>query len=226
MASVPAWFPTSKLGVGDADDGLTQSAYSRHLTGMLWLDSVTKAGSLPAAWLIATGAAPRNRPERSALRHATTRNVLATQLGTAEQDIDLGNDATGRLLAFGPDRSRLHVSHATRDGLVLVAMGEGCIGADIERAGSGEIPFAALHRAEQVWLRQLPDDNRELAFAQLWAVKEAYGKKAGTGLINADKDPALPAPDGTWQMTGCAQAALATRIVTLAGQRYALAVAW
>ncbi len=192
---------------------------------MLWLDSFTKADSLPAAWLIMTAEAPRTRTARSALRHATTRSVLATQIGVFPDEIALANDPKGRLLALGPDHRVLHVSHATRDGLVLVAMGHGRVGADIERAGSGAIPFAALHRAEQLWLHQLGDAERELAFAQLWAVKEAHGKWAGIGLINAEIHPALPAHDGTWQVAGSADVALATKVVTLAGQRYALAVA-
>ncbi len=196
-----------------------------HHPPMLWLDSFTKADSLPAAWLIITAEAPRTRPERSALRHAVTRRVLATQLCVLPDEIELANDSKGRLLALGPDNPVLHVSHATRDGLVLVAMGHGPIGADIERVGSGTIPFAALHRAEQLWLHQLGDAERELAFAQLWAVKEAHGKWAGTGLINAEIHPALPAPGGTWRIAGSAGVALATKVLTLDSQRYALAVA-
>ena len=211
--------PTVKLLV------LTPLTTLRHHLRMLWLDGFTKADSLPAAWLIVTGEAPRNRPERSALRHAVTRHVLSAQLGVLPDKIGLTNDPKGRLLAFGPDDRLLHVSHATRDGLVLVAMGRDRIGTDIERVGSGTIPFAALHRAEQLWLHQLPDEQREPAFAQLWAVKEAHGKWAGTGLVDAEIHPALPAHDGTWQVAGSANLALATKVVTLAGQRYALAVA-
>ncbi|MGL4441948.1 MAG: 4'-phosphopantetheinyl transferase family protein, partial [Bosea sp. (in: a-proteobacteria)] len=196
----------------------------RHHQLMIWLDSLTKADSLPAAWLIVTGEAPRTRPERSALRHATTRNVLSMQLGVFPDEIELANDIKGRLMALGPDNQLLHVSHATRDGMVLVAMGRARIGADIERVGSGAIPFAALHRAEQLWLHQLPDEQRELAFAELWAVKEAHGKWAGTGLLNAEIHPALPASDGTWQIAGSIDVALATKMVTLAAQRSALGI--
>lgn len=197
----------------------------QHHLPMLWLDSLTKADSLPAAWLIATGEAHRTRPERTALRHATTRNVLATQLGVPQDQIKLANDAKGRLRAVGPDNAVLHVSHATRDGVVLVAMGHGRIGADIERVGAGAIPFAALHRAEQSWLHQLPETERDPAFAQLWAVKEAHGKRAGTGLIGAEQYPALIGHDGGWQITGSAHVAVLTRIVTIGSARYALAVA-
>ncbi len=192
---------------------------------MRWLDTFTKADSLPAAWLIASGDAPRTRAERSALRHATTRTVLATQLGIFPDEIELANDARGRLLALGPGDAVLHVSHATRDGLVLVAMGDGRVGADVERVGAGAIPFAALHRAEQLWLHQIPQEGQELAFAQLWAVKEAHGKWAGTGLTEAEIHPALPAADGSWQIAGSARVTVWTRVATVHGQRYALAIA-
>lgn len=191
---------------------------------MLWLNGSIKAGTLPAAWLIDTGETPATRPERTALRHGTTRRVLAIQLGVAVNDIELANDARGRLLALGPDNPVLHVSHATRDGIVLVAMGNERIGADIERVGAGEIPFQALHRSEQLWLHQAPPEDQELAFAQLWAVKEAHGKWAGTGLVEAEHKPALLASDGTWQVAGSAGLPVTTRVVTRDGQRYALAV--
>lgn len=204
---------------------LTPRSPLRHHRPMLWLDSFTKADSLPAAWLIATGESPRTRPERTLLRHATTQLVLATQLGVLPDEIELANDARGRLLALGPDSAVLHVSHATRDGLVLVAMGQERIGADVERVGTGTIPFAALHRAEQLWLHQLPVDDQELAFARLWAVKEAHGKWAGTGLIDAETHPALPQPDGGWQIAGSAHVTVRTHLVARGNERYALAVA-
>jgi hypothetical protein len=196
-----------------------------HDPSMLWLDRFKRADSLPAAWLIATGHAPVTRPERSALRHATSRAVLAIQLGASPDKIELGNDARGRLLAVGPGGEVLHLSHATRDGMVLVAMGLRRIGADIERCGAGDIPFSALHRAEQLWLHQLPESGRNRAFAQMWAVKEAHGKWAGTGLPETDRHAALPGPDGRWQVAGSAHVAFATGMVERAGAGYALAVA-
>lgn len=202
-----------------------EQAVLAHHSVMLWLDSLTRAESLPAAWLIATTQRPRTRLERSALRHATSRSVLAIQLGAVPEDIGLANDSRGRLLAVGPDGQVQHLSHATRDGLVLVALGAQRVGADIERCGAGDIPFAALHRAEQLWLHQLPGDQRDRAFAQMWAVKEAHGKWTGTGLPETDRHAALPGPDGRWQVAGSAHVAFATRLIDNDGVGYALAVA-
>jgi 4'-phosphopantetheinyl transferase len=191
---------------------------------MLWLDGFHTADSLPAAWLIATGETPHGRRERSRLRHATTRVVLAAQLGIEPADIELANDASGRLRAVGPGENVLHASHATRDGLVLVAMGEARIGADIERVG-GEIPFGALHRAEQLWLHQLDEADRTIAFARLWAAKEAHGKWAGTGIPETDRHAALPLDGGQFQVAGFAHVRIVTRLVERNGQSYAMAVA-
>lgn len=191
---------------------------------MIWLDHLGKTGSLPTAWLIQTGQMPRNRGERTILRHRTTRAVLATQLGVLPDDISLSNDPSGRLLFVDPANELLHVSHATRDGMVLTAIGGARIGADIERAGAGDIPFAALHRAEQLLLLQLEADAQALAFAELWAVKEAHGKWAGTGLIGAENHPALLGPDGRWTIGGSEHVQIWTRMAEIGEARYALAV--
>lgn len=192
---------------------------------MIWSDAVQKVEALPAAWVIATEHAPRTQHERSLLRHDTTRAVLATQLGVPAEGIALANDARGRLLARGPEDEVLHVSHGTRDGVVIVAMGRGRIGADIERLGAGPIPFGVLAPTEQQWLQKMPEEERDLAFASLWAVKEAHGKWAGTGLIAADAHPALPEPDGSWRVTGSLDLLIVVRTVTIGVTRYALAVA-
>ncbi len=196
------------------------------LQAMLWLRGIQFARTLPAAWLIDGGAVPGTRAERSALRHATTRAALAAQLGVPAADIDLSNDAAGRLLASSSSGVAVHASHGTRDGLVIVAMADRRVGADIERIGAGSLPFAALHRAEQLWLHQLPEPERDEAFARLWAAKEAHGKWAGTGLPETDRFATLPVGrPGSFRVAGYAHVDIATHVITWQQRNYALAVA-
>jgi phosphopantetheinyl transferase len=192
---------------------------------MLWFETIRRADALPAAWLIETGAAPRTRPERSALRHGITRAVLAAQAGLSPEAVTLANDPAGRLLVRAPQSPAFHASHATRDGLVLTALAGQRVGADIEAVGDGPIPHAALHPDEQAWLASLSADERWPAFACLWAAKEAHGKWAGTGLPQTDLHPVLPSPDGGWTVPGQVAPAIVARMVTRGGRRYALAVA-
>ncbi|MCU0884016.1 MAG: 4'-phosphopantetheinyl transferase superfamily protein [Beijerinckiaceae bacterium] len=201
-----------------------------HATGhaarssMQWLDQIERAASLPAAWLIATDQMPRTRPERSALRHGSSAAVLSRQLALPPAAIRLDHDQAGRPRIVSPDATGLNLSHATRDGMVLVALANGPVGADIERIGAGPIPWAALHRAEQTWLGQVPEAERELAFATLWATKEAHGKWAGTGLPETDRIAVLPGSDGRWHVAGEEGIGIHTRIFTHGDRRYAAAV--
>jgi 4'-phosphopantetheinyl transferase len=193
---------------------------------MQWLDQIERAASLPAAWLIATDQMPRTRPERSALRHATSAAILSEHLVLPLAGIRLGHEPSGRPFLTSPCVAGLHFSHATRDGMVLVALAATPVGADIERVGAGPIPNAALHRAEQIWLAQVPEPERALAFATLWAAKEAHGKWAGTGLPETDRIAVLPGSNGRWRVAGEDGISIETRAVTLGDRHYAAAVAF
>ncbi|SEK99187.1 4'-phosphopantetheinyl transferase [Bosea lupini] len=150
---------------------------------MLWLSSIDQtAPALPAAWLIATQAQPANLPERSALRRSLARTLLARQFGLAEAAVEIGHEPAGRPLILRPRASGLHLSLATRAGLVAIALAHHSVGIDVERVAlASEPPFAMLHPDEQLWLESLPASARPLAFAQLWSAKEAYVKALGTG---------------------------------------------
>jgi phosphopantetheinyl transferase len=188
---------------------------------MEWLDEIRRAASLPAAWLMETGESPRTLSERRALRRKISLSVLEAQLGDASADI--AHDAAGRPIVTG--MAHLSISHATRDGLALVALGRQRIGADVERVGAGPIPFSALHRAEQRWLHELAEADRELEFARLWAAKEAHGKWTGEGIGETDRHAVLPAGGGAFQAAGSASVRIVTRIAARQGRLYALAVA-
>lgn len=150
---------------------------------MLWLSCVDEtAPALPAAWLIATDARPANLPERSELRRSLARRVLARRFGLAEDAVEIGHEPAGRPLILRPYGCDLHLSLATRAGLVAIALAHRPVGVDVERVAlASEQPLAVLHPGERRWLEGLPAPARPLAFARLWSAKEAYVKALGTG---------------------------------------------
>ncbi len=190
-----------------------------------WLDGFSRAEGLPAVWLIATGQTPRTRPERSALRAAASCRIASIQFGVDAEAVALRHDPAGRPSLTLEGVAAPQLSHATRAGFVAVALADGSVGVDVEEVGAGPIPMQALHRAEQLWLAQLAEADRECAFAQLWAAKEAFGKWLGVGLSAPDSHAILPGRDGAWASACGADAAIAVRLVERAGRRLAVAVA-
>lgn len=164
---------------------------------MLWLSSSDEtAPALPAAWLIATPAQPRNLQERSNLRRSLARKLLACQLGLKEDAVEIGHEPAGRPLVLAPHGSGLHLSLATRSGLVAVALAHRPVGIDVEQVvPAGEPPLAVLHPQERHWLGRLPASARPQAFARLWSAKEAYVKALGTGFARAPESFAVHLDD-------------------------------
>lgn len=160
---------------------------------MLWLSSIDQtAPALPAAWLIATQTQPANLPERSELRRSLARKLLASQFGLTEAAVEIGHEPAGRPLILRPRGTGLHLSLATRSGLVAVALAHRPVGIDVERVAlASEPPLAVLHPDERHWLECLPASARPLAFAQLWSAKEAYVKALGTGFARAPESFAV-----------------------------------
>lgn len=152
---------------------------------MIWLSVETEpAPRLPAVWLIATGAAPANLTERSALRRGVARRIIAAQANLAEADVAIDHDQRGRPLLAHPAGTGLHLSLATRSGLAAVALAHHRVGVDVERVDPlAPPPLATLHPRECEALLALPEAARPLAFAQIWAGKEAYVKALGIGFV-------------------------------------------
>ncbi len=151
---------------------------------MNWLTAPEIAATLPAAWLIATGARPANLPERAALRRATALQLLSRQLGLAADAILIAHEPQGRPVIREPAGLQLHISLATRDGVVALALANRPVGIDIERVEPLDPPpLAALHANERAALLALPEADRALAFARIWTAKEAYVKALGTGFL-------------------------------------------
>ncbi|WP_082359329.1 4'-phosphopantetheinyl transferase superfamily protein [Bosea sp. AAP35] len=150
---------------------------------MLWLTSPDlTATTLPAAWLIATGAQPANLIERSQLRRGLAQRVVARHLGLTPDAVTIGHDHKGRPLIEAPNGTGLQLSLATRAGFVMVGLAETAIGVDVERIDpDAALPPAVLHRDERAAIVEMPPEARPLAFARLWSAKEAYVKALGTG---------------------------------------------
>ncbi|MGO4172302.1 4'-phosphopantetheinyl transferase superfamily protein [Bosea sp. TAF32] len=160
---------------------------------MLWLDSADSAApALPAVWLIPTGASPRNLAERSELRRGTARRLLARQLGCTEEDVAIAHDPAGRPLLGLPAASGIELSVATRAGIVAIALARQPVGVDVERIEAPTAPpLDVLHADERKRLAAMPLALRPLAFAQIWAAKEAYVKALGVGFRRAPESFAV-----------------------------------
>lgn len=154
---------------------------------MLWLSSPDqRAAALPAVWLVATDRRPATLPERSALRRGLARTILAHQFNLEPQAVTLDHEPGGRPVIAAPEGSGLHISLATRAGLVALALTHTLVGVDVEQVDlAAQPPLAALHPSEREMLESLPAPARPLAFAQLWSAKEAYVKALGTGFRRA-----------------------------------------
>jgi phosphopantetheinyl transferase len=198
---------------------------------MIWLTTLDAiAPSLPAAWLVETGEQPGNLTERSALRRATARGVLGMQFGLPADAIGIDHDERGRPLLRGPAGRGLHVSLATRAGLVVIGLAEQPVGVDVERVEpDGEPPLTVLHPSERASLLALSPASRLSTFARLWAAKEAYVKALGTGFLQPPESFAVALVSGD-RFAVAAQAGLpsaigANRIVTKNGGQENLAAA-
>ncbi len=70
---------------------------------------------------------------------------------------------------------------------VLVAVGEGPVGADIEDAARRPVSDGVVRRCcsapERAWLAGLDTGDRAAAFLDLWTRKEAVAKALGLGLV-------------------------------------------
>lgn len=145
-------------------------------------DAHAIAPALPAIWLIRTGVEPRNLTERSALRRGTARRIVARQMDCPEDEVIIEHDAAGRPLLALPGTPQLHLSLATRAGVVAVGLARHPLGVDVEAVDAEAAPpLDLLHPDERRWLGATALAARPLAFARLWAAKEAYVKALGTG---------------------------------------------
>lgn len=160
---------------------------------MQWSDHPEQiAPGLPAIWLVRTMASPQNLTERSTLRRGTARQVIARQLGQPEREIEIAHLSTGRPVLAGQIRPGLHLSLATRAGVVAVALAEAPIGVDIELIATGnDLALAVLHPLERQAVEAMEPARQPQGFALIWSAKEAYVKALGTGFNRAPESFAV-----------------------------------
>ncbi len=163
------------------------------LAGMIWLHAPDEtATALPVVWLIDSRRSPANLTERSALRRGLAHDLIARQFSLPSEAVTIEHDEAGRPVLARPAGTGLHISLATRSGLVAVALARAPVGVDVERIEiAAAPPLASLHPNERDVLAALPDAARPLAFAQIWTAKEAYVKALGTGFIRAPESFAV-----------------------------------
>jgi 4'-phosphopantetheinyl transferase len=160
---------------------------------MIWLTSPDAiAPALPAAWLVATDQRPLNLPERSSLRREMARRIIARQFALPLEAVTIGHDESGQPLLQGSVPAGLHLSLATRAGVVAVALAQLPTGIDVEQIdGTTQPPLESLHPDERTALLGLPATERAAAFAQIWAAKEAFVKALGTGFARSPESFAV-----------------------------------
>lgn len=160
---------------------------------MHWFDDADAiAPALPAIWLVRTHAAPRNLTERSTLRRGMARRIVARQLGCREEDVAIAHDAAGRPLLDLPRETGLHLSLATRAGIVAVGLARQPLGVDVEQVDvQAAPPRDLLHPDERRALMEVDTTQRARSFTRLWAAKEAYVKALGSGFRRAPESFAV-----------------------------------
>lgn len=192
---------------------------------MIWLsDPMTRASALPAAWLVETTMRPASLPERSVLRRSVAEKVIQTQFGTAVEGFGLSHNTAGK--PFIASMPGIGLSYATRGGLVLVVIGVGALGADIEIIEPlADIPWNVLHADERGDLSRLEGEARTVAFYRLWTAKEAFLKAKGQGLM---REPSGFAMRLSGDMAICQEEpgfVIETRVISDNARFYACAVA-
>jgi 4'-phosphopantetheinyl transferase len=131
--------------------------------------------------------------------HISLRRVLSAYTGIAPGELPLarepcscgrGGGQHGRPVLAG-SRPLVQFSLSHSHGVVLIAVARERVGVDVQRVPSArttERCIPELHPREQAELNALPDEDRPLAFGELWSRKEAYLKGLGSGLT---RSPAL-----------------------------------
>mgnify|MGYP002518472885 CR=1 FL=1 len=125
--------------------------------------------------------------------------LLTHCFGQAGQPPILAHGSHGK--PYLPDgRAHFSLSHSGRYAFLLTA--DSPVGLDAQQIDSSRPRVAArcFTAAEQVWLAQDPDGR----FARLWAMKEAYLKFTGFGLVLPMRSFTVPLPPvGFDAATGC-----------------------
>lgn len=165
-------------------------------------------------------------------RRVLLRTIAARVLSLAPDNVVISHREGRAPRVEIPLESGLHLSSASRDGMAALAVGPGALGVDIEVVEAGAVlPWHVLHPHECAWLKSLDAGDRETAFAQLWAAKEAYLKALRIGLVREpSRFAALPgATPGVMRIVDPERAgvevSVSTAWITSGERRFAVALA-
>ncbi len=101
---------------------------------------------------------------------------------------DYPRSETGK--PYFPNAKAFHFSLSHTKGYALCAAFSSPCGADIEQIGrlTDSVIAHIFHERERAYLAALPAQQRAEAAARIWCLREAYGKRLGTGLMGLGKD--------------------------------------
>jgi 4'-phosphopantetheinyl transferase len=127
---------------------------------------------------------------RYIVAHGWLRQLLGGYLSipAAAVEFDLGPQGKP-VLAGPPNSSELQFNMTHSEGLALVAVASGIpVGIDVERIraleDAGDLVARFFSTRESSEFKSLPDDQRPLAFFNLWTRKEAWLKATGEGITH------------------------------------------
>ena len=138
---------------------------------------------------------------------------IAHCLSIPIDDLCLAHDAYGRPCVSQPTDAGLYLSRSYRtllNGEVISALSiaHQAIGVDIEMISKCDdpkhtgvlfdIPWNILRDCEREILNDMPPQERHVSFIELWALKEAYLKACGVGLMRAPETVQTRFQSGHW----------------------------
>ncbi len=150
-------------------------------------DHLQRLLSPTALQRIARFKAPELR-RRHMVATATLFRLLAQYTNHSSEDLEVGTTAFGKpYLLHHPTAGTVQFSVADSDHIAIYAFTKhGPIGVDLEEVVPlpewPDMADVCLSAIEKEWIRRLPVNQQEMAFLQVWTIKEAYLKAIGTGL--------------------------------------------
>jgi 4'-phosphopantetheinyl transferase len=122
--------------------------------------------------------------QRALLGEILARRAIAERLGLMPDEIDIIPDQYGKPLLPAYPQLHFNISHSGE--YVVCAICGSPVGIDVElrqHRGFLEIAQRFFHTEENEYIRSFGNkDERVIAFANIWTMKEAYIKRDGRGL--------------------------------------------
>jgi 4'-phosphopantetheinyl transferase len=132
---------------------------------------------------------------------AQVRSVLGSYLSIPPEGVAFRYSDKGKPELHPPCGLDFSVSHS--ENLLLVGVGEGLVGVDVEVIGFlpdlEAVASMAFTEGEMEWLRDAPEEERPEAFFRLWTGKEALLKALGVGFSMDPREVELEPEPGRFR---------------------------